>query len=333
MKIAFPEFRSRAPWWGPDLQTLRNVLRAEATPPTAAESRRLLLPVSDGSGDTLAAQLDAPAEPAKRALVVLIHGLSGCETSAYMLASARFWLQRGHAVLRLNLRGAGPSRPHCRLQYHAGRSEDLRAALAALDLERWPQGLVLVGYSLGGNMLLKFLAEYGALFPICAAASVSAPIDLAAASQRFLARRNVLYHRHLLRDMKLESLAGPAPVEEGERAAILGSRSIYEFDDRVVAPRNGFRDAEHYYHENNARRFMAEIAFPTLLIQSLDDPWIPADAYVDYPWQHNRRLVPLVTRGGGHVGFHQANDRCSYFDRCIGVFVDRLTGGSPSVPG
>jgi len=330
MKNSFPEFRSRAPWWGPDLQTVRNFLRSGTGAPRAHESRRLLLPLSCPSGDALAALLDTPEGAGAHSLVVLIHGLSGCESSAYMLASARFWLGRGHAVLRLNLRGAGPSREHCRLQYHAGRTEDLRAALSELDLERWPQGLVLVGYSLGGNMLLKFLAEHGADFPIRAAASVSAPIDLSAASQRFLAPRNVLYHAHLLRDMRRESLTEPARVSAAERVAIRGARSILEFDDRFVAPRNGYRDAEHYYRENNARRFMPEIEVPTLLVQSRDDPWIPPDAYDEFPWHQNRKLVPLLTPGGGHVGFHQANDRTPYHDRCIGDFVAATVGqGAP----
>ncbi|MCP4036377.1 MAG: alpha/beta fold hydrolase, partial [bacterium] len=152
----------------------------------------------DDSGDVLAACVDEPRQPAPLPTVILIHGLSGSEQSAYMRASSAFHRRRGHRVVRLNLRGAGPSRPSCHEQYHAGRSEDLHDALLGLPAVLSQHGIVLVGYSLGGNMLLKFTAEHGARFPIVAVASVSAPIDLAAASNRFLAHRNWIYHRHLL---------------------------------------------------------------------------------------------------------------------------------------
>jgi hypothetical protein len=204
----------------------------------------------------------------------------------------------------------------------------LRDALAGLPDALSCNGFLLVGFSLGGNMLLKFLAEYGAMFPIVAAASVSAPIDLAAASERFLAARNWVYHQHLLRNMKRECLDAPVELDASERETVLGCRSIYEFDNRVVAPRNGFRDAEHYYHENHARRFLAEIAVPTLLVHALNDPWIPSSAYIRYPWNENSWLHPVLTPSGGHVGFHASGGSAPYHDRCIGAFLDaQLTRG------
>jgi predicted alpha/beta-fold hydrolase len=306
------------------LQTLRNVIRGTQSIALSPEEERLLLPLADGSGDSLSVSLARPRDATPGPLVVLVHGLSGSEDSAYMLHSGRFWLDRGHPVLRVNLRGAGASRAHCRLQYHAGRSEDLLAALRSLEPELVRGGLLMVGYSLGGNMLLKFLAEYGSEFPIRAAASVSAPIDLSAASQRFLARRNLGYHRHLLRAMKLESQSGAAELSPSERRAVRDAKSIYEFDERFVAPRNGFRDAEHYYAENHASRFLADIAVPTLLVHSLDDPWIPAASYREYDWTLNSKLMPLLSPGGGHVGFHDGAARVPWYDRCLAIFYDSL---------
>lgn len=327
-RLRFPEFLPRLPWWGPDLQTLRNPLRVRATRMQSVGEQRLQLPLGDGSGDALVATLNVPTRPAAgSALLVLVHGLSGSEESPYMLASTRHWLDRGHRVLRINLRGAGPSRATCRLQYHAGRSEDLRDALLALDPLLLESGLLMMGYSLGGNVLLKFLAEYGRELPILAAASVSAPIDLSAASQRFLAPRNRIYHRYLLRAMKAECFGGGAEIGEEEALRVLATRSIFEFDDVFVAPRNGFRDAEHYYHECQARRFLAEIDAPTLLVHALDDPWIPAQAYTTYPWEKNPALHPLLAAGGGHVGFHDGDRGAAYHDRCFAHFVDEVLPG------
>ncbi|HEX7006418.1 MAG TPA: alpha/beta fold hydrolase, partial [Alphaproteobacteria bacterium] len=241
-----PPFRPRAPWWTGDLQTVRNYLCPVRPLLSRYAGERLALPMGDGTGDILAAILNRPAAPAPKPLVLLIHGLTGCEDSIYMRGSARFWLSRGHPVLRLNLRGAGPSRPTCREQYHAGRTDDLRRVLTALDPALLSHGLVLVGNSLGANMLLKYLGEEGAAAPRRAAISVSAPIDLAATAEAFHRPRNRVYLHYLLSRMKAESLAPAAALDRKERMAILGARTVRAFDDRFVAPRNGFAGADDY---------------------------------------------------------------------------------------
>lgn len=314
----FPVFRARTPWWGPDLQTVRNLVRPLGLPRPPCAEERLELPVTDGSGDRLVGRLEVPPErDAAAPLTVLIHGLSGSEDSAYLLNTSAHLLSRGIPVLRLNLRGAGPSREMCRWQYHAGRSEDLRDALAALPAPWAGHELVLVGYSLGGNMLLKFLAEYGASFPIRRAVSVSAPIDLGAASQRFLDRRNLVYHKRLLFSMKQESLGEGAKLSAAERRAIEEVGTILDFDDRFVAPRNGFADAEAYYAACSALGFLMDIRIPTLVIHALDDPWIPGATYEGVDWSANPALHPLLPAGGGHVGFHGEGSRTPWHDRCV----------------
>lgn len=318
-----PPFRPRMPWLGADLQTVRNLLRGPVVRPPAETGQRVRFPMADG--DVLSGRLDEPsARRPGRPLVVLIHGLSGCEDSAYVLASSAFWLDEGHHVLRLNLRGAGPTRAECRDQYHAGRSEDLRTVLTGLPPGLDRDGLLLVGYSLGGNMLLKFLAEHGAAFPIAAAASVSAPIDLAASSHNFLRPRNAVYHRWLLGSMRREALGDGAAVNEAEVRALRDVKSIWEFDDRVVAPRNGFRDAEHYYAENHALRFLPEVRVPTLVIHALDDPWIPGSAYTAFDWAAHPALTPLLPEHGGHVGFHARDHRTPWHDRAIARFAGAI---------
>jgi len=314
----FPPFAPRAPWRGADLQTLRNFLRgpAVAMPPDSS-SERLGLPLADGSGDRLSGLLQRPREAREGPLVMLVHGLGGDETSAYMQSTSAHLLALGYRVLRLNLRGAGPSRPDCHQQYHAGRSEDLRDALAALPASLRASGCVVVGYSLGGNMLLKYLAEFGG---VRAAVSVSAPIDLAAASRRILEPRNRVYHRRLLSGMKREALAAGDAVSPEERRILPGLSSILEFDERIVAPRNGFRDAADYYARCNALRHLPDVRVPTLVIHSLDDPWIPPDAYTGFDWSANRALVPLLAPSGGHVGFHGRGSRVPWHDRCIASF-------------
>jgi hypothetical protein len=258
--------------------------------------------------------------------VVLIHGLSGCEDSIYVRASARFWLSLGYPVLRLNLRGSQPSRPRCRGHYHGGRSTDPREALHAL-IDREPaaarQGLAPVGYSLGGNVLIKMLAESPDL-PVRAGISVSAPIDLEATSQRFHQPRNRLYLRWLLTLLKREATAPPADLSDAERAAIVSARTVREFDDRFIAPRFGFDGAAGYYRDCSGIRFLPEVAVPLLALHADDDPWIPDDAYARAAEVANANLRVAVTRGGGHVGFHGQGDPQPWHDRAIHAFVQEV---------
>ena len=321
----YPEFEARPPWIGPDLQTLRNMLRGPILSlPAMRQGTRLELPVADTTGDRLAARSFDPDPERQRdgaPLVVLVHGLGGTEESPYIQTSTVCLLSLGYPVLQLNLRGAGPSRPLCREQYHAGRTHDLHDVLAALPPELVRDGVVVVGYSLGGNMVLKYAAEFGGLR---GAASVSAPIDLAATSQRFLAPRNRPYHVHVLRSMKAETLDTAAGITEEERALVPTLRTILEFDERIVAPRNGYTGAADYYAQNHASQFLAAIELPTLVIHALDDPWIPAESYTGHPWSRNAWLQPLLARGGGHVGFHARGSRVPWHDRCLEVFLETL---------
>ncbi len=316
-------FRPRFPWWGGDLQTLANRLRGVTVDLAPHRSERLSFPFDDG--DTLLAMLDRPAVPqSTRPLVLLIHGLTGAEASTYVLSQARLLLERGFTVLRLNLRGAGPSRALCRGQYYAGRSQDLRALLPLLPAELTRNGIAAVGYSLGGAMLLKYLGEEGATTPIRAAASVCAPIDLAATCDYMLRPRNIVYHRHILGQMKRDATGEGAAVSAKERAAILSSKSIREYDEVFIAPRHGFAGADDYYERCKPVRFMAGIRIPTLVIASLDDPWIPGATYTSYDWAGNTALHPLLPQSGGHVGFHGAGDNQPWSDRIVAEFLDRF---------
>lgn len=323
MILDLPPFRPRFPWWGGDLQTLANFLKPPVKALAPHTSERLIIDLRDGTGDRLACTLDQPAVPAKgRPLTILVHGLTGSQESSYIVTMARHLLDAGERVLRLNLRGAGPSRATCGGQYYAGRSQDLRALLANLPAELKEEGVRVVGYSLGAAMLLKYLGEEGEAAPLLAAAAVCAPIDLSATCRRMLERRNSIYHRHLLGQMKVEATALGAQLQESERAAILGSRTIREYDEVFIAPRHGFAGAEDYYQRCKPVRFMGDIRVPTLVVGALDDPWIPGALYSRYDWTANKALLPLLSLQGGHVGFHGSGSRLPWSDQAIARFFE-----------
>jgi predicted alpha/beta-fold hydrolase len=319
-------FRARSPWIGGDLQTLRNFLTGKPADLSAWPGRPLTLGMKDGSGDALAAKLHGEPGP-DRPLLVLIHGLTGCEDSKHVRTAAAHALSQGYAVLRLNLRGAAPGRKLARAHYHAGRSGDLADALRALS-EQVPSafegGLFLTGYSLGGNLLLKFLAEEGQDLPVTAAASVSAPVDLKAAQERIMAPRNRLYHNYLLRRMKAEALATPGGLEEPYASRVPGLTTLFDYDDAIVGPRNGFAGADDYYRRCSAKAFLPAIDQPVLVVHAEDDPWIPADSYRLPVWEEKPNLRLLMPSGGGHVGFHAADHPVPWHERRILEFFESV---------
>ncbi len=319
--LAFPPFHPRWPWIGGDLQTARNTLHYRAPDFSPYPQERLTLLMRDGSGDTLWALLNHPTHTSTKPLMVLVHGLTGSEDSRNIMTSAAYHLRRGHPVLRLNLRNAGPGRGTCSGHYHAGRSADLRDALAALAPELTSRGIILVGVSLGGNAVLKFLGERDGTENIRAAASVCAPIDLKMSQQRIAAPRNAFYQWHLLKSMREDARLFGIPNVE---AALANVHSVYDFDDLIVAPNNGFDGAEDYYRRSSAAQFLDNIEIPTLLIHPRNDPWVPARMYLDRVWKTDGALTLLMPPSGGHVGFHAADSPSPWHDRCIGMFSERV---------
>ncbi len=298
------DFNPALPWWGGDLQTIRNYalnLR-HALPSQAAE--RIVVPLADGSGDRLVGALHRPEQASDRPLVALIHGIAGSENSCYMTVATAFFLMRGYLVLLVNQRGAGPSRPFCTRQYHAGSTVDFARLLEGLAPELTRHGVLPIGFSLGGNMLLKFLGTHGRHSPVRRAATVSAPLDLAASCRSLLRWRNFGYHRYILAHIRRNCTAHGADLTEHERKAILGARSLWQFDDGFTAPRNGYPDAEAFYAENSSGRFLDRIRLPALVIHAKDDPFVPATPYLTRRWSANPRLAALLPDSGGHLGFH-----------------------------
>lgn len=281
--------------------------------------------MADRSGDILVGMLDRPVAPnTDRPLAILIHGMTGSETSSYVLNASRHLLDRGYPVLRLNLRGCGASRPHCREHYHIGRTADFRRVLAQLPDDVTANGVVAVGYSMGGAMLLKYLGEEGAFSPLRAAATICAPLDLAFTADHMLRRRNWLYHNYILTDLKKETLGPGGELSDEERAVVRSARSVREYDERFISPRYGFRGADDYYGLCAPLAYMPEVRVPTLVLAACDDPWIPAAYYRNFNWSDNPSLLSVMAEGGGHLGFHAADSDRPWCDTVLEKFLERV---------
>ncbi|WP_291297033.1 YheT family hydrolase [Elioraea sp.] len=320
-------FSPRFPWLTGDLQTLRDTLRRD--PPDPGPFIRLWLALPDN--DALSA---AWHEGKGRETVVLVHGLTGCEDGVHIRRSAAFWRQRGHGVLRLNLRGSRPSMPCSRKPYNAGAGDDILAALRGLPKEAITPGLVLIGVSLGGTQVFDALAREGDApsLPIVAAATVCAPVDLAATSARMMAPRNAVYHGWLLRRMKQDAALLARHLPPALLAAAKAARSVRTFDDGYVAPLSGYAGADDYYARCSLAPKLARIRAALLCLTAADDPWVPAVTYAAVDWASNPRVTPLVAPGGGHVGFHDSSRDGSWADRTIAAMLAPHLATNGSVP-
>lgn len=319
--LEIPDFRTALKWRGADLQTLRNTLRGPALP-LGSGFERVSFEVGDGM--SLGAALHRPGTPTDLPVIILIHGLAGCEESPNVVSAAAWFLSLGYPVLRLNLRGAGPSADSSTGPYHGGLSDDLARVVDQVTDRGYGAGIILYGISLGGNMMLKYLGESGADERIRAAIGVSAPLDLKTVQVRIMAARNRLYHNYLLLGMKNYAGQMAGRLTGGLLDAAKAAKSLFDFDDKFPAPAHGMTGAEEYYRLHSARNFVGDIKIPTLLIHARNDPWIPVDDYLARDWPVTGVVSLVIADDGGHVGFHAKDNKVPWHERLAALYLDRL---------
>jgi len=259
--------------------------------------------------------LDHVAGPPGSPRVLILHGLEGSAHSLHTQGLALLVARAGWRATVLNFRSCARDtrdidqrlrnrRPRL---YHSGETGDLDFVVRTLVAREPATPIHALGFSLGGAVLLKWLGEAGSTAPIRAAATISVPYDLAAAS-RFLERPiGRVYARHftpLLISKALEVLARfPRETAHIDPDRVRGARTFYEFDDRLTAPLHGFASADDYYQRSSALPYLARVAVPTLCVSSEDDPLIPGES------AHRARDAAApgvrfeITPWGGHTGF------------------------------
>lgn len=255
--------------------------------------------------------------------VVLVHGLEGSSNSPYMRSLAQVLLESGYAVHRMNIRTCGGTEFLCSTLYHAGLTTDIFAYLMDLDRRRRTPAW-LVGYSLGGNQVLKLAGEMGEDGPriLAGVCGVSAPVDLKACSERFKRKRNWIYQRHFLRSMRQRMLMRREVIGKAIPELPRDVNTIYDFDDRITGPAFGFRGAEHYYDTQSAARYAQNIRVPTLVIAAEDDPLIPPEPY--RALETNPMVRVVLTPHGGHIGFLSRSQPRHWVDNVIRDWIDEV---------
>lgn len=286
---------------GPHAQTLiARVLRSKDGPDF--ERERFTTP----DGDFL--DVDWGPDPGPGAgLVLILHGLEGSSGRPYIRNVSRQLLRLGVRPVALNFRGCSGEPNRSLRFYHSGETGDPGWILAQMRRRFPTRRIGAVGFSLGGNMLLKLMGERpdGGSGALDAAVAVSVPYDLAAGCA-FLegSRMGRMYSWYFLRMLKRKvALKASRLAGVLDLAAVVAARTIWEFDDLVTAPLAGFRDAAEYYALSSSSEFLSRVRVPTLLIHSEDDPFLPATAIPVETATANPDVTLSLQRAGGHVGF------------------------------
>lgn len=287
----------RAPWWlkSAHLQTMFASL-FRRRPSRALRRERIEL----DDGDFL----DLDWSPRTQGPVVLVlHGLEGSSRSPYARGMLEIAHAHGWRGVVMHFRGCSGEPNRLPRSYHSGDTRDLAQVVDHLRASGNAPPLAAVGYSMGGNVLLKWLGERGAAAPLAAAVAVSVPYTLSLTADRLTRGLSRVYQHRLIGDLRAKLYRKfsdrPSPIDlEGAHS----SRNFWEFDDRVTAPLHGFEDVHDYYTRSSSRQYLRDIAVPTLMLHAEDDPFMTPDV-LPARGELSPSILLEISARGGHVGF------------------------------
>lgn len=242
-------------------------------------------------------------------VAILLHGLEGNAQRTYIVAQAKILVKNGWDVAAVNFRGCS-GEPNLSYQsYNAGKTDDLEAVLKLIVNRNKYSEIALVGFSLGGNLLLKYLGERKA-FPkeIKKAVSISTPVSLRGSLESLNGFSNWVYRNSFLTNLrekyKVKMKDFPEKMTASDYKKIT---SLLEFDNIYTAPAHGFKDAYDYYEKNSSLQFLPNINIPVYLLNAENDSFLSAECYPKQLASKMKNLYLEIPKYGGHVGFHQTN--------------------------
>lgn len=245
------------------------------------------------------------AKPESGPLVILAHGLEGNSQRPYMAGMARAFHRRGWNVLSWNFRGCSGVANRLFRSYHSGATEDLSAVVQHAERTGRFGSIAVIGFSLGGNLTLKYLTELGASGGIVrGGAGVSVPCDLEAAAERMTGPDCAFYMKRFLKDMG-EKMRAKALQYPGKLRleALEGMTTFRQFDDAFTAPLHGFRDAQDYWDQSSCGPRLHQIRVPTMIVNAVDDPFLAPACFPSRAAEASEWVHLVAPARGGHVGF------------------------------
>jgi len=315
----------QASWWlkNPHMQTLWSPLFRRTEP---VQTRLQRLELDDGDFidlDWVLAKNKQPSSP----VLLLLHGLEGSADSVYIQNLLHSIKPYNWNTVVMNFRSCSRELNRLPRSYHSGETKDLTQVLEMLKGEFPDSPIIATGFSLGGNVILKYLGENKEKSMIDIAATVSVPFLLAKASLRMDKGFSRFYRNRLLGELKQKTRKkinkhGAEILPAGE--ALNNINTFYEFDDQITAPLHGFKNADDYYQRCSCRSFLKTIARPTLILHAEDDPFMTGDV-IPRENELSAEVTLELSFNGGHVGFISGKSpwqSFSYIDRKIPVWLE-----------
>ncbi len=256
---------------------------------------------------------------------VMLHGFEGSSTRPYMLGMSRHLQKEGWDTISMNHRGCSGEPNRTTQAYHAGFFDDLAFLIDELLSTRNYESIALIGFSLGGNIILNYMARYPNIpHQVKAGVAISVPIDLRTAVYELMKPANWVYNRDfykkLIKKMKVKQKAYPDLLPYDQ---ILQSRNLDEFDENYTAPYHGFENATDYREQSSALFILDQLKRPTLLINAQDDPFLTESCYPYEVAASSEKLSLLTPRYGGHCGFWMSGG-VYYHEQESGAFLRKF---------
>lgn len=256
-------------------------------------------------------------------LVIISHGLEGSSTSPYILGMKRHLYSLGVNSLAWNMRGCSGEVNKCLRFYHSGETGDLDFVIKySLDKGKYKR-IFLIGFSLGGNITLKYLGEKGNNIPhqLAAAVAISVPCHLASCAQNLARWQNSIYLKRFLKSLRNKiKLKAPYFPSDLDFRNIDRIKNFLEFDNRYTAPLHGFKDANEYWEKNSSSYFLHNITIPTLLLNAANDPFLSKQCFPYAQAEENSNLFLETPDEGGHCGFYKRGNSY-YSEKRAGEFI------------
>lgn len=248
-------------------------------------------------------------------LILLCHGLEGDSSSSYIQEFSMGFSNEGFDVIAMNYRGcSGEINKQARL-YHSGSTDDVNLVLQSYYNNY--QSVLIIGFSLGGNLVLKLLGEktYDIPSNLKAAVAISTPTDLESCSIKIIQKENWIYEKRFMRSLtyKLKQKAKQFPGLI-DLKKLTNIKNLFQFDNEYTAPLHGFDDAHDYYTQCSSKQFLPSINIPTLIISAIDDPFLSEMALPYDEASENDNLFFYPCKYGGHVGFYNGRKQKSWME-------------------
>ncbi len=242
-------------------------------------------------------------------LVIAVHGLESSSHEKYVKGIITTFNEQGWDGVAINLRGCSGETNNLARSYHSGVSEDLETIIEYIIKHKNYRQIALIGFSLGGNLVLKYLGERKHNLPseLQSAAVLSVPCCLKSCSLRLAEQSNYVYMQVFLNKLKQKMKIKAQKFPEINCEKLKDLKNFYDFDNFYTAPFHGFKDAEDYWQKCSSKSFVSDIKLPTLLINALDDPFLDEECFPFVAAKQSKYLYLETPKQGGHLGFMSFN--------------------------